>query len=136
MLKALEILKSIHSQMSKEDILRLVSSAKVELDLKDTAQVARDLGVARETVIKRAIYYDIGTLLAARARVYSLSDVERLRAVIYTDGVGRPPGAKPETMVMIEKMQAMRADGATLAKIGVIFGRSESYVSKLLKGKN
>lgn len=138
MLRALEILETIHSQMSFEDVLRLVIAAKAELDLKDTAQVACRLGVARETIIKRAIYHDIGTLIAARARVYSPTDIERLRAVVYTDTegqgkVGRPIGQTPETIAMVEKMRTMRVRGKTLGTIAEFFGYSESYVSKLLK---
>lgn len=132
MLRALEILETIHSQMSLENVLRLVIAAKAELNLKDTAQVARELGVARETVIKRAIYYDIGTKIVRRARVYGPSDIEKLRQLISTR-VGRPVGQTPETVEMIEKMRAMRDNKATLYQIGLSFGYSESYVCKLLK---
>lgn len=128
-LNALKILESIHSQMSLEDVLRLVIAAKKDLDLKDTAQVAEALGVSKATVYKRAGHNNIGTLIAARARVYSPSDVEELRKLIFGY-----KGQQPATLALIAEMRVMRDQGKTLAVIGAAFGKTESYVSKLLKG--
>ncbi len=127
-LNALKILNDIHSQMNFEDMLRLVIAAKKELDLKDTAQVAEALGVSKATVYKGAARKNIGTLIAARARVYSPSDVEQLRKLIFGYR-----GQQPATLAMIAEMQVMRGEGQTLATIGAAFEKTESYVSKLLK---
>ncbi len=127
-LNALKILNGIHSQMKPEDILRLVIAAKKELILKDTTQVAAELGVSKVAVYKRAAYRNVGFLIAPRARVYSPSDIEKLRLLI-----SKYRGQRPETVDMIEKMKVLRKEGQTLDTIGKAFGKTESYVSKLLK---
>ena len=127
MMKAKQILESIQPHFSKARIFDLINHAIGELDLKDTAQVAALLGVEKATIHKRAAYNKIGHLIAARARVYSPSDVARLRRIIF-----EYRGQRPETIEMVSKMRKMREGKHSLAAIGREFGISESYVSKLL----
>ncbi len=129
-MKAKEILESIKPYMNRARIFDLIARAIDELDLKDTAQVAAALGVKKGTVNTRATYHDIGWKIAPRATVYSPSDVEELRKLIF-----EYKGQQPATLAMIGGMRVMREEGKTLAAIGKEFGKTESYVSKLLKDK-
>lgn len=91
--RANRILRSIKSEMSKEEILSLVSEAIPETEFLTAEDMALALGWAKNTVRSKAAKYNIGQKASeqgrGKERFYSHYDLVKFRA-IPTRKVGRP----------------------------------------------